>query len=205
MIETRNLFEVPIFITTLVGITDKFKINDLLDQEFIENKRGEEWQVIQTSPNLQEKKRFKGFCKAISDVVYTISSDIIEYDNNYSVDITAMWGNKQKKGIGFHPHVHHNNIFSGVFYPDGGEEFPGIKFYRPFDTALAPTIKNYNIHNWQTYELNACRKDCLLVFPSWLLHQVPINNSDKDRMSISFNVMLRGRYGHPNSNQSSAF
>lgn len=205
MIEARNIFEVPIFITTLTGVTDKFKVNDLLESEFVKNKRGNEWQVTQTNPNLQDNVKFKGFCQAISDVVYTVSRDIMEYDRDYIVDITAMWANKQKKGTGFHLHSHHNNIFSGVFYPDGVDEFPGIVFYRPFDTALSPTIKNYNIHNWQKYTLDACKKDCLVIFPSWLPHEVPINDSDKDRTSISFNVMMRGRYGYPNSNQSSVF
>ena len=50
--------------------------------------------------------------------------------------------------------------------------------------------------------MSHAKKNTLLIFPSWLNHKVGINNSDKDRLSISFNVMLRGRYEHITSLQS---
>ena len=34
----------------------------------------------------------------------------------------------------------------------------------------------------------------LVMFPGWLDHEVPINQSDADRVSIAFNVMFRN-YG----------
>ena len=32
------------------------------------------------------------------------------------------------------------------------------------------------------------------MFPAWLQHSVELNETDKDRINISFNVMLRGDY-----------
>jgi hypothetical protein len=32
-----------------------------------------------------------------------------------------------------------------------------------------------------------------MIFPSWLPHKVPRNNSDRDRVSISFNAILTDR------------
>ena len=40
-----------------------------------------------------------------------------------------------------------------------------------------------------------------LIFPSWLQHWVTRTN--KTRMSISWNVILRGDYGKPNTLQNS--
>ena len=41
----------------------------------------------------------------------------------------------------------------------------------------------------------------LIIFPSWLEHDVPVNTSEFDRLSLSFNIMCRGEYGMKNSRQ----
>ena len=40
-----------------------------------------------------------------------------------------------------------------------------------------------------------------LIFPSWLQHWVP--TTEKDRISISWNIILRGDYGQPHTLQNS--
>jgi hypothetical protein len=37
------------------------------------------------------------------------------------------------------------------------------------------------------------REGTMIVFPSWLPHKVPRNNSDRNRVSISFNAVLSAR------------
>ena len=39
-----------------------------------------------------------------------------------------MWANKLEKGDTHPPHTHSNNIFSGVYYLEGGSE---IQFFDP--------------------------------------------------------------------------
>ena len=205
-IQTHDIFKIPIFVTNLAGITDSLKIKDLLEKELAENKKKEvdPWSIEQTYSNLHKKKEFEPFCAVISDVVHSISKDIMEYDENYFMDITAMWGNRQPKGAFFRTHSHHNNIFSGVFYPDEDKDFPSISFHRPFRSDFAPTISKSNEYNGGLSGMK-CRKDILIVFPAWLDHNIPTNPSDKDRLSISFNVMLRGVFSAAQSNQSTLF
>ena len=38
-----------------------------------------------------------------------------------------------------------------------------------------------------------------LIFPSWLMHWVP--PTSEDRISISWNILVRGEYGEPNTLQ----
>ena len=38
-----------------------------------------------------------------------------------------------------------------------------------------------------------------LIFPSWLQHWVPQNKDN--RISISWNIIVRGQYGEPNTLQ----
>ena len=48
-------------------------------------------------------------------------------------------------------------------------------------------------------------KDKLIIFPSWLTHFVPTNKTKINRISISFNVMLRGTVGDSNVLQSAVY
>ena len=216
-IQTYDIFKIPVFVTDLSGLTDELKIMELLDKEFSENKFKEyppnkhfdevpvnQWHTKQTHPNLHKQKKFEPFCRVVSDAVYKVVKYIMEYDENYFVDITAMWGNRQSKGTFFRSHAHSNNVFSGVFYPNEAEDFPLITFERPFRNDIAPTVAKNNTYNGTTYRF-PCKKDCLIVFPAWLEHNIPVNPSDEDRYSISFNVMLRGKFGLDGSNQSTLF
>ena len=136
--------------------------------------------------------------------VSNISEKIMEFDQGYSTEITSMWGNRQSHLAHFRRHTHHNSLFSGVFYPDENKEFPPITFYRPFYTDFAPTVSKSNRYNGGTSRM-VSKKDHLIVFPSWLPHDIPVNSSKQDRLSISFNVMMRGKYQEDRTNQSTIF
>jgi hypothetical protein len=41
----------------------------------------------------------------------------------------------------------------------------------------------------------------LILFPSWLSHLVHVNKTNVVRKSISFNLILRGKYGNTDSRQ----
>ena len=211
-IQTHDIFKIPVFVTYLSGITDALQLMELLKKEFENNKFKEhldkvpinQWNIKQTRSNLHKKKEFEPFCRVISDVVHSVIKDIMEYDENYFVDFTAMWGNRQSKGTFFRSHAHPNNVFGGVFYPNEGKDFPPITFERPFRNDFAPTVAKSNTYNGGISKF-PCKKDNLIVFPAWLEHNIPVNPSDEDRYSISFNIMLRGIFGWAGSNQSTLF
>ena len=48
----------------------------------------------------------------------------------------------------------------------------------------------WNRANSEVWSLDSS-EDTLLIFPSWLDHYVEPNESDEDRISISFNVCAR--------------
>ena len=45
----------------------------------------------------------------------------------------------------------------------------------------------------------------IIIFPSWLVHWVPINRSTKDRISISFNIQVKGQLGERHEFQSAKY
>ena len=217
VIEIHDSFSIPLFVVKLEGLTEELKLKDKIEKEFIENiydhseccpsrdYEHEPWLIAQTNPNLHEKIEFAAFKMEMIKAVSCISRDLMKYDKNYLVDVTGMWGCKQRPKASLHLHSHHNNIFSGVFYPEEDNDFPHIRFKKPFNSEFLPTVSEANIYNSGFYFGAKPSKDNLIIFPSWLEHEVPANFSNKDRLSISFNAMLRGKFQDEISYQSAHF
>ena len=125
-----------------------------------------------------------------------------DYEDHY---ITDMWYNILRSGETHRPHTHSNNLVSGVFYLHCNDDSPAINFIdpRPQTTVLQPQQKEYTRENSTTWQVPA-KINRMVLFPSWLQHYVPKNNSH-DRISISFNVMLRGQVGRSENFQSNVF
>lgn len=137
------------------------------------------------------------FAKHILEVSNNILTEIYRY--RYSnIEITSMWANKLLKGETHAPHTHSNNILSGVFYLKSGSP---IQFYDPRPQAHVfhpyPVENNYENAGLFQFESD---ESWGFIFPSWLQHWVPPSTSD-ERISISWNILLRGEYGEPGSLQ----
>ena len=151
--------------------------------------------IIQTTDNLFID--IPKFANSIGIITEKICEDLnYKYE---SIEMTGMWANKLIKGEVHPPHTHSNNIFSGVYYLEGGSQ---IQFFdpRPQASVLHPNLKYTNFDNSGMIGFNA-EKGYGLIFPSWLTHWVPV--TDKTRISISWNILLRGDYGQPGTLQNS--
>ena len=117
-----------------------------------------------------------------------------------TLEITGMWANMLKKGDSHPPHTHSNNVFSGVYYLENGAP---IQFFdpRPQASVLHPNLEYTTFDNSSMMQFDS-QKGIGLIFPSWLQHWVP--TTQKDRISISWNIILRGDYGQPNTLQNSS-
>ena len=151
--------------------------------------------IIQTPDNL-----FIDIPK-FANSIGTITEKVCE-DLNYkyeSIEMTGMWANKLIKGEVHPPHTHSNNIFSGVYYLEGGSQ---IQFFdpRPQASVFQTNVTKVTQSNASMLAFDS-QKGAGLIFPSWLTHWVPV--TDKTRISISWNILLRGDYGQPNTLQNS--
>lgn len=86
-------------------------------------------------------------------------------------------------------HFHQNSILSGVSYlntPAGSSE---IKFYDPriIKSFYRLEIDKDNELNWEWVKIKP-KKGLLLIFPSWLEHEVLKNSSKEGRMTMVFNL-----------------
>ena len=158
-------------------------------------KKSREELIIQTTDNLFID--IPKFANSIGIITEKICEDLnYKYE---SIEMTGMWANKLIKGEVHPPHTHSNNIFSGVYYLEGGSQ---IQFFdpRPQASVFQTNITKVTQSNASMLAFDS-QKGAGLIFPSWLTHWVPV--TDKTRISISWNILLRGDYGQPGTLQNS--
>jgi len=187
-----DLFPTKIFESKFVANDE---ILDYVDKvEY--NKHGNLYQSINN--NLQNISVFKPFVKHI----YSLTIEMCKtYAYDYKkIDITSMWINVSEPNASHPPHTHSNNLFSGVWYPCENINTSRIHFIdpRPQANQLTPKRKKANMNNGGVLRFNS-NKNTMYMFPAWLMHWVP--PTPNKRISISFNVILRGEYGEENTLQ----
>ena len=138
------------------------------------------------------------YFKPLANKILECSEKILK-DGGYEfekIEITNMWGNLLKKGNSHPPHTHSNNILSGVYYLQSGSP---IQFFDPRPSATI--LKPRNTPNWDNSGMMQFDStvDIALFFPSWLMHWVP--PTSEERVSIAWNIIVRGEYGEPHTLQ----
>ena len=110
--------------------------------------------------------------------------------------ITQSWLNKNGKGELHHQHHHPNSIISGVWYPVIHDGLPPIRFTKTEERDISMTIRKGGFNFFNSHNFNMkLNKGELILFPSYLKHSVPPNQSDEERISLSFNTWSKGSLG----------
>jgi uncharacterized protein (TIGR02466 family) len=167
-----------------------------------EKRRGN-WQS-ENSPKLHQYPKYKTLGNKALELGKKYLNDLLyEYDDLY---ITDMWSNILKSGEQHPPHTHSNNFISGVYYLQTTENSPTIQFLDPRGqtSVITPHQKELTKYNSPRYFYPGMINR-MILFPSWLQHYVPVNESGQDRISIAFNMMLKGLVGKPENFQSNIF
>lgn len=101
------------------------------------------------------------------------------------------WINISPPGASNSVHYHANCHFSGVYYISLQAPECGSIFFR--DPRVASRMLTYPTDKATDFTTNEVRmrpeEGRLYVFPGWLEHGVEVNQSDSDRVGISFNVL----------------
>ena len=130
----------------------------------------------------EEFKNIKNFLKESID---KFTANVL--NTKQRLVITQCWANRNPKGSQHHEHVHPNSIISGVMYFQINEKLPPISFSKDRQDGMKLDPEKYNHMNSETFML-PCKPGELILFPSSLKHSVPTNQSEEDRISVSFNT-----------------
>jgi len=155
--------------------------------------------LTHTEDDLHTMSYFKNLKENILNLNKTILDDLkYEYED---LLLTGMWANNMSSGGSHPPHTHSNNFLSGVFYLKTDTASAQISFFdpRPQANVIVPRKKQMNMENSNVVMFDAT-ENTGFIFPSWLQHWVRTNNS-KERISISWNILIKGHYGEPKTYQ----
>jgi len=147
---------------------------------------GETWQ---TRNDLQKDTSFAELFEIAHEAVDGVL-DFLQAER-LPMEVTGAWANINPPGSPHSPHVHPNNYLSAVYFirsPSGADT---ITFYDPRERAamIAPRFKQLTKDNSLNINVEA-RTGRLAIFPAWLKHSVPPNESKEDRVTLAMNYMF---------------
>ena len=166
-----------------------------------ENKGGDAGNTIHYNRQSEDtfildKPEMNNIREFIKSKIYKYVKEIM--NSNNELMITQSWVNKSGKGESHHEHVHPNSLISGVWYPVISEKLPPIQFRSRAQRDVSLSTEKFNNFNSATFLL-PMKAGELILFPSNLTHSVPANQSETERISLSFNTWAKGSLGDINS------
>lgn len=132
---------------------------------------------------------FKDLVKALDKHVAAFAKDL-QFDlGDKKVKMDSIWINILPPGGVHTSHIHPHSVISGTTYvamPDGAS---AIKFEDPRLPMMmaAPGRKPKARNELRSFIYVAPDMGDVLLWESWLRHEVPLNMADDDRISVSFN------------------
>jgi uncharacterized protein (TIGR02466 family) len=128
-----------------------------------------------------EKQISKHVAKFLKNLDYTV--------NIKDLKMTDCWLNIMNENVVHTAHIHPKSVISGTFYVSVPKNASQIQFQDPrmtqFMNAPTPDSKA-RIHNQRFISILPKSGD-LILFESWLRHEVSLNKSKEPRISVSFN------------------
>tara|TARA_R100001163_G_scaffold728_8_gene1165 strand:+ start:6790 stop:7527 length:738 start_codon:yes stop_codon:yes gene_type:complete len=165
----------------------------------------------QSTPNLQTKEEFAFF----NDIIFEACRNWEEHTkiNVETYDISLMWSNIYRPNGTNPEHFHPNSFLSGVVCirdpsvrPHNGvtTNLGGTTFFNPLNQnfVIAPSVSERGSPYYTPSVKPELKENMMVIFPSWLRHAATPyfpqqENKDEFRVTLSFNVMIRGAAGSP--------
>jgi len=151
---------------------------------------------ITTNNNyILNEKPFANIKKELDLKVQDYFYKVISPANKITPYITQSWLNYTEKNQYHHKHAHSNSLVSGVFYINCHKEHDKIKFFNDTYKTIKLEVKDWNLWNSESWWFPVKTGDVIL-FPSSLTHMVETKQGDNTRISLAFNVFIKGTVGN---------
>ena len=133
----------------------------------------------------------QNFIKLISPKIEQVLNDMDWDSERQLTRITSMWAIVNKGGAANARHHHGNSSISAAYYVRAPKNCGDIVFYdpRPAPVYSHPRSNNPNSLNAMVNSITPS-EGVLVLFPSYLDHSVNSNESEDERIVISFNINL---------------
>jgi uncharacterized protein (TIGR02466 family) len=131
-----------------------------------------------------------------ADLVEVLDKHVAAFANDLQFDLDgrelkldSIWINILQEGGVHTSHLHPHNVISGTTYVTVPKGASAIKFEDPRLAMMmaAPTREADARPELRNFIYVAPEPGEVLLWESWLRHEVPMNMADEDRISVSFN------------------
>jgi len=189
----NGIFPTPIYISKLNRkLTPlELKFVDKNKKNFYKN----DGNITSNNNYILNEKPFLNIKKELYLIVQDYFDKVISPANNITPYITQSWLNYTETNQYHHKHAHPNSLVSGVFYINCHEEHDKIKFFNDNYKTIKLEIKDWNLYNSESWWFTVKTGDVIL-FPSSLTHMVETKQGDNTRISLAFNVFIKGTVGN---------
>jgi uncharacterized protein (TIGR02466 family) len=188
----NGIFPTPIYISTL---NRELTSDELL---FIDNTKLDlyknEGNNTSNDNYILNHKAFKDLKADLHLRVQDYFQKVISPTDAVTPYITQSWLNYTETNQFHHKHAHPNSLVSGVFYINCDEQFDKIKFFKEDYKTIKPEIKYWNIWNSESWWFSVKTGD-IILFPSSLTHMVETKEGTNTRISLAFNIFVKGKIG----------
>lgn len=132
---------------------------------------------------------FKQIAEAIDQHVASFAKDLeLDLDGRALV-LEDLWINILPEGGMHASHIHPHSVISGTTYVSMPEGASALKLEDPRSARMmaAPTRLKEAREELRQFIYVTPQPGDVLLWESWLRHEVPMNLSEEDRISVSFN------------------
>jgi len=142
--------------------------------------------------------------KILLNKYISVAEELLGYKKR-EYAITTSWFTLNNIGEGGQSHKHKNSFWSGVYYyqEEYSEGTGGISFTNPNADQFDFYYCDNDIAEPNYINAIACtlepQPNLLLIFPSYLAHQILKHNNKTPRSSLAFNIVPLGRWGDGDS------
>lgn len=196
---TSGIFPIPIGIGSIERAFTKLELNSIksLKKDATVNEFG-----FLSSDNkyLFDEQEFTDLHSAcLSNVISYLESFNSPSNDDVEIYITQSWVNFINKGEAIPPHNYLNSYVSGILFVNAEAGQNDLYFVNPIKHFLLNYIpKEWNPYN-STQWFFPVKTGDIVLFPSSLSHFFkPLLNSN-ERISISFNTFIKGKFGSKNN------
>jgi len=132
---------------------------------------------------------FADLVKVLDKHVAAFVADL-DFDlDDKKITLDSMWINILPQGGVHTSHIHPHSVISGTTYVNMPTDTSAIKFEDPRSGLMmaAPVRKKDARDEMRSFFYVAPEVGDVLLWESWLRHEVPVNMAEDERISVSFN------------------
>jgi len=190
----NSIFPTPIYMSKLDrALTPlELKFVDKSKKDFYKN----DGNITSNNNYILNEKPFTNIKKELDKRVQDYFNKVLSTTDAVTPYITQSWLNYTETNQYHHKHQHPNSLVSGVLYIDSDEKFDKIYFYKDnIYKTIKPQTKDWNLWNSESWWFPVKTGD-IIMFPSSLTHMVETKQGTNTRISLAFNVFIKGTIGN---------